>query len=126
MQHFENIRSPIHNLTWSPDGQTLLATYRKGMKIGWLDLAQGTFRRWHPYIDHPAQTVAYSPCGKYLAVGSAAGLVLPYLLEDENYDTEFHVGEPFGRKVPVNALGWAPKQIAAPVQATASLGLELW
>src|SRR5690348_16438781 len=124
MQRFEKIKSPVGCLAWSPDGGELLATYRNGMMIGRCDTRRGTFRRWHPYIDHPASSVAFSPDGKWLAVGSNAGLVLPYEVATSNYDSEFHAGEPFGRMVPVHALAWAPQ--TRDVLATASLGLKLW
>jgi WD40 repeat protein len=118
MQRFEKIRSPIGCLAWSPDGSELLATYRNGMMVGRCDTRRGTFRRWHPYIDHPASYVTFSPDGKWLAVGSNAGLVLPYDVATSSYVHEFHAGGP------VRALAWAPQ--TRNVLAGASLGLTLW
>jgi WD40 repeat protein len=94
MQRFEKIKSAIRCLAWAPDGRELLATHHDGKMVGRCDTRRGTFRRWNPYIDHPAWCVAFSPDGKWLAVGSKAGLVLPYELATNNYDSEFHAGEP--------------------------------
>lgn len=126
MQRLENIKSPIHCLAWSPGGEELLATYNNGMKVGRWAMPSGKFRRWHPYIDYPARSVAFSPDGKWLAVGSNAGLVLPYLVETDNYDSEFHAGNPFSEMIPVYGLVWAPHREKEPVLAVASLGLSIW
>jgi WD40 repeat protein len=124
MQRFEKVNGEITGLAWAPDGGELLATYQNGMTVARCDTRRGTFRLWNPSADHPVTSVAFSPDGRWLAVGSDAGLVLPYDAATDNYDVEFHPGEPFGMRVPVHALAWAPRTRG--VLATASLGVQLW
>jgi WD40 repeat protein len=125
MRRLEHIRSPILCLAFSPDGKTLAATAERRMQIGRWDVATGSFHRWHPCIDDWARCLAYSPDGTMLIVGGEIGLVLPFILARDNYDSEIHAGfwTRYNPTVPCYALAVSPdgKWIA-----TASYLLEVW
>ncbi len=121
MQRFENIKSPIRCLAWSPDGVALLAAYRNGLMLGGWNLETVKFHRWHPCVDRPVSSFAYSPCGRYLAVGSVAGLGMIGPIGDKNGSlSQIDTGEC------VYAMSWAPRSLTNPALATASRGLWLW
>jgi WD40 repeat protein len=126
MRLFDQIKRPIQSLVFSPDGGTLAATSRKGLTIGMWNPRANTFRRWHPHVDGPAYSLAYSPDGKMLAVGGDIGLVLPYLVAEENYDSECDAGGQFNYQDPAYAVAFAPGTRGDPVLATASRQVKLW
>ena len=85
MRFFEQIKSPIVCLVFSPDGRALAAACDKCMKVGMWELPGGKFWRWHPYAERPVRSVAYSGDGVCLAVGNDKGWVLAYVaIEDDN------------------------------------------
>jgi WD40 repeat protein len=126
MRLFDQLKRPITSLVFSPDGSRLAATSRDGTAVAMWDLRAHSFRRWHPHVDGPACSLAYSPDGKMLAVGGTVGLVLPYVIADNSYDTECDAGDHFGRQDPVYALAFAPGTTNPPVLATASRDVRLW
>ncbi len=92
MRTFHNVRSRIAGLAFSADGKTLMACVRGRDKVAIWNLETGAFRRWNPYADRPVSSIAFSPDGKWLAVGSEVGIVLPYEYPALTYDSEFHPG----------------------------------
>jgi len=123
MRLFEQIKSPIVCLVFSPDGRTLAAACDKRMTVGLWELPAGKFRRWNPYADTTVRCLAYSADGTYLAVGDDGGMVLPYVVAEESYHSECHAGEPFGAREPVYAIAFAPHR---PLLAAVSMGVTLW
>jgi WD40 repeat protein len=126
MRLFDQLKRPIQSLVFSPDGGTLAATAQGRMMVGMWNLRSNTFRRWHPYIDGPVHSLAYSPDGKMLAVGGDIGLVLPYLVARDNYDSECDAGDQFSYQDPAYAVAFAPGTRGDPVLATASREVRLW
>lgn len=120
MRRFHNVRGRIAGLAFSADGQTLAACVRGGQKVAFWNLATGAFRRWHPYADDAVTSIAFSPDGKLLAVGSAVGMVLPYHYPGENYDSEFHpAGFRSHNHVTAIAFGWTEDRSNCHIAMTA-------
>jgi WD40 repeat protein len=124
MRRLEHIKRPIVGLAFTPDGRTLTAAAQGGRTLGLWDLATGEFRRWNACLNGWVCSLAYSPDGKFLAVGGSTGLVLPSLLAEDNYDEEFRVGF-FSRRQPVRALAFAPQPPKRLLLAIASVGLSV-
>jgi WD40 repeat protein len=120
MRRFHNVRSRIRGLAFSTDGKTLVACVRGWMTVAVWDLGKGTFRRWNPYADEPVSSIAFSPDGKWLAVGSQVGMVLPYRYPALNYDSEFHPGGfNSGDHVTSIAFGWTEDRSNCRIAMTA-------
>lgn len=120
MRRFHNVRGRIAGLAFSADGQTLAACVRGGRTIAFWNLATGAFRRWHPYADDAVTSIAFSPDGKWLAVGSAVGMVLPYHYPELDYDSEYHPsGFNAGYPVTSVAFGWTEDQSDCRIAMTA-------
>jgi WD40 repeat protein len=117
MRLLRHIKSPIVCLAFAPDGKTLAATSWGRMQIGLWQLPGGKFRRWHPYADTWVCSLAYSPDGKWLAVGNDWGMVLPYECASQSYDSECHA------EGSVHGLAFAPNR---PLLAVAAGGVSLW
>jgi WD40 repeat protein len=106
VRRFHNVRSAITGLAFSADGAVLMACAHEQVTLARWDLATGAFRRWHPYADDVVNGIVFSPDGKWLAVGSAVGMVLPYDCATLKYNHEFHPGG-FGQWHPVRDLVFA-------------------
>jgi WD40 repeat protein len=115
-------------LAFSPDGCTLAATSDRNRTLGIWDLRANSFRRCHPHVDGFPKSLAYSPDGNILAVGGEGGLVLPYIVANNNYDTECDAGGNLlrARPDPADAVAFAPGAKADPVLATVSFEVRLW
>lgn len=108
MRTFHNVRGRIAGLAFSADGKALMACVRGREQVAVWNLDTGAFRRWHPYADEPVSSLAFSPDGKWLAVGSEVGMVLPYEYPALEYDSEFHPGGFHSRRhVAGIAFGWS-------------------
>jgi WD40 repeat protein len=106
VRRFHNIRRAVTGLAFSADGRTLMACARDRVTLAVWDLATGSYRRWHPYADDVVTSIAFSPDGKWLAVGSTVGMVLPYDYATLKYNYEFHPGG-FGEWRPVREITFA-------------------
>ena len=93
MRKFTNLRSRVVRLGFSPEG-TLTAAVRGGLQIGLWEMPAGKFRYWHPHVDGAVSSFAYSPDGKWLAIGGDVGLAFPVLRAKGNYISEIHGKRP--------------------------------
>ena len=123
MRRFQQIKSRILCVAFAPDGRTLTAAAQRCGTLGMWELPGGKFRRWNPCADTWVRCCAYSADGVYLGVGDNGGMVLPFIRARENYDSEFHAGNPFGDQVPIYGLVFSPGSTMA---AVASIGVSLW
>ncbi len=107
MRHFHNVRGRIAGLAFSADGKTLMACVRGGMKVAVWNLETGTFRHWNAYADAPVCSLAFSPDGKWLAVGDDRGMVFPHEYPSLERAPEFTPGG-LRDQYPVSgiAFGW--------------------
>jgi WD40 repeat protein len=107
MRRLTGTRGRIVSMAFRPDGKALMAVVRGGMTVARWEFDTGKFGRWHPYADRPVTSLAYSPDGAWLAVGSEIGMVLPYRTADMHYSSEFHpAGWGSGEWVRGLAFGW--------------------
>src|SRR5208283_4605755 len=126
MQLFDQLKSPILCLAFSPDGATLVATPGHRRTLGCWTFPEGEFSQLHPSVNGRLSCHAYSPEGTILAVGSMDGVVRLYIFGEKNDDLEFYPGDPHGQQIPVYQMAFAPHRLKNPVLATASLGMKLY
>jgi WD40 repeat protein len=93
MRKFTNLHSRVVRLGFSPEG-TLTAAVRGGLQIGLWEMPAGKFRHWHPHVDGAVSSFAYSPDGKWLAIGGDIGLAFPILRAKGSYSSEIHGKRP--------------------------------
>jgi WD40 repeat protein len=109
---------PPFDLSWSPDGSRLISTGDLGYGLRrWRVDADKWVRLWDAHLQ-PAQQVAWSPDGKWIASGHFGGDVCVW--NARNNQCEGYIKAHF---ISVNALDWSPdsRQIA-----TASGAIRVW
>jgi WD40 repeat protein len=126
MRLFAQIKKLIRGLAFAPDGKTLAAAADSNKTVGMWDLLSGRFRRLNLCNDLP-YSLAYSPEGTFLAVGSSNGMALPVLTASGRTYTDCDAGDFFSQQQhPVWAMAFAPNRADSPVLATAAHRLALW
>jgi WD40 repeat protein len=104
MRKFTNLRSRVVRLGFSPEG-TLTACVRGGLQIGLWELPAGKFRYRHPHVDGAVSSFAYSPDGKWFAIGGDIGLAFPVLRAQDRYSSEI-----YGKR-PIDAFAFSTRVI---------------
>lgn len=111
----------VNSISWSPDGETLVAGYEKAIAIWHLD-------QTYPFSTWPQQNglAAWSPDGKYIAALSQNALSVPSIVVLDA-ETTIAMYPPFPIQLPLEALAWSPssEQIAARYGKN-QLPIQIW